>query len=78
LTQGVCLGRAALKGAAFFFGVGAVSAGIRLRQRRSFRWLAPGGDRLGRERGFDARHLLLKRFRLLALQRIDPSRPDRC
>lgn len=28
----------------------------------------------GRERGFDAQHVLLKRFRLLALQRIDPSR----
>jgi pimeloyl-ACP methyl ester carboxylesterase len=28
----------------------------------------------GHERGFDARHVLLKRFRLLALQRIDPAR----
>ena len=30
----------------------------------------------GHERGFDAQHVLLKRFRLLALQRIDPARQN--
>jgi hypothetical protein len=69
-------GRAALKGAAFFFGV-ALLAGIQgCASVDRF-----GGSRQavidwGRERGFDAQHVLLKRFRLLALQRIDPSQPN--
>lgn len=70
------LGRAALKGAAFFFGVALLTGIQGCASVDRF-----GGSRQavidwGRERGFDAQHVLLKRFRLLALQRIDRSRPD--
>lgn len=68
------LGRAALKGAAFFFGVALLAGLSGCASVDRF-----GGSRQtvidwGHERGFDANHVLLKRFRLLALQRIDPSR----
>jgi hypothetical protein len=67
-------GRAALKGAAFFFCIALLASLSGCASVDRF-----GGSRQavidwGYERGFDARHLLLKRFRLLALQRIDPSR----
>jgi len=75
LTQvAFALGRAALKGAAFFFGVALLAGLSGCASVDRF-----GGSRQtvidwGHERGFDANHVLLKRFRLLALQRIDPSR----
>jgi hypothetical protein len=74
IRVGFAAGRAALKGAAFFFGAVLLAGVSGCASVDRF-----GGSRQavidwGHERGFDARHLLLKRFRLLALQRIDPSR----
>jgi hypothetical protein len=87
IQAAVAVGRAALKGAAFLFRW--LPAGEGIRWIFGVALLAGvsgcasvdrfGGSRQavidwGRERGFDASHVLLKRFRLLALQRIDPSR----
>lgn len=74
IQPGSTLRRAALKGAAFFFGFLLLAGISGCASVDRF-----GGSRQavidwGRERGFDANHVLLKRFRLLALQRIDPSR----
>ncbi len=75
MTQAaLAFGRAALKGAAFFLGAALLAGLSGCASVDRF-----GGSRQavidwGRERGFDANHLLLKRFRLLALQRSDPMR----
>lgn len=75
IATGFAIGRAALKGAAFLF-VAALVVGLSgCASVDRF-----GGSRQavidwGRERGFDANHLLLQRFRLLSLQRFDPSQP---
>jgi pimeloyl-ACP methyl ester carboxylesterase len=88
IQAGSIVGRAALKGAAFLFRRLQAGEGI---HRIFVVALALGvsgcasvdrfgGSRQavvdwGRERGFDASHVLLRRFRLLSLQRSDPSQP---
>lgn len=71
---GFAVGRAALKGAAFLFVVAIVAGVSGCASVDRF-----GGSRQaviewGREREFEANHVLLRRFRLLSLQRLDPSR----
>jgi len=74
MLPGTSPARAALPGAGVLL-VAALVAGFSggARGGRFGGWRAGGID-WGRERGFEASQVLLRRFRLLSLQRVDPSR----